>query len=266
MSAQRKSILTFGFTDVKKKTDKLRTAKCRFCGVLITDSMSTTSNFLRHIKTHSGKHEEFKWYQQGNASDGAASFKQTMPLDFSCAGHAVAATPPMENTSRCYGQSHPKQKRTVRSVVNDLIVGCSLPLSLVERPQFRRFCEVLDPSSRVMTKADVTMEIDRQYAKVKEEVIALLAKVEAVAVTLDIWSDRRMRGFLGVTAHTILDFELKTRLLACHRFLGQHTSENIFNVFENICTSFRVKEKIFYIVTDNASNMLKAFTTEFPSG
>ncbi|KAJ7303242.1 hypothetical protein JRQ81_012178 [Phrynocephalus forsythii] len=263
MSAQKKSIITFGFTDVRRKTDKLRTAKCRFCGVLITDGMSTTSNFIRHMKIHSGKHEEFKRYQQEGA---ASSSKPARFSDVRGAGPAAgaAAPPPTENASRSYGQNHPKQKKIVRSMVNDLIIGCSLPLSLVERPAFRRFCAVLDPSYRGLTRAAVTMEIDRQYAKVKEEVSALLAEAEDVAITLDLWSDRRLRGFLGVTAHAVLDFELKTRLLACHRFLGLHTSENIFGVFENVCASFRVKEKVRYLVMSRASDMRKAFATEFP--
>ncbi|XP_020670837.3 uncharacterized protein LOC110091171 isoform X1 [Pogona vitticeps] len=265
MSIPRKSIVAFGFTDVKKKTEKLRTAKCRFCGVLITDGMSTTSNFLRHIKTHSGKHEEFKRYQQEVGRDGAASSRPARFSDCQCASPVAPSAPLVENASRGYGQNHPKQKRIVRSIVNDLIIGCSLPLSLVERPQFRRFCAVLDPGSRAVTRAAVTMEIDRLYAKVKEEVMALLAKADDLAITLDIWSSRRMRGFLGVTAHAILDSELKTRLLACHRFLGRHTHENIFAVFENICASFNVKEKIRYVVTDKAGDMITAFASQFPS-
>ena len=49
-----------------------------------------------------------------------------------------------------------------------------------------------------------------------------LANVEDISVTVDIWSDRKTRGFLGITAHWLDDGEggivLKSALLACNRF------------------------------------------------
>ena len=82
---------------------------------------------------------------------------------------------------------------------------------------------------------------------------------EQISVTLDIWTDRQMRAFLGVTDHYIENFELKNTVLACRRFSGSHTGENILNQFEDILDSFSIKDKVHIAVTDNASNMKKVF-------
>lgn len=90
-----------------------------------------------------------------------------------------------------------------------------------------------------------------------------------MSVTVDIWTDRSMRGFLGVTAH-FMEIEksspsLQTVLLSCERLTGSHTGERISEKFEDICDNFNIKHKIDYIICDNTSNMRKAFTVCFPS-
>ncbi|KAJ4926019.1 hypothetical protein JOQ06_008204 [Pogonophryne albipinna] len=78
-----------------------------------------------------------------------------------------------------------------------------------------------------------------------------------------------MRGFLGVTAHYFEKdeerIELKSNLLACDRFKGSHTAERICEQFEAVCDEYSIKNKIDYIISDNAANMRKAFTVCFPT-
>ncbi|CAL9699779.1 unnamed protein product [Knipowitschia caucasica] len=78
-----------------------------------------------------------------------------------------------------------------------------------------------------------------------------------------------MRGFLGITVHWIEReterIQLKTNLLACNRFKGSHTAERICDQFEAICDEYSIKDKLDYIISDNAANMRKAFTVCFPS-
>ncbi|KAI9527581.1 hypothetical protein NQZ68_028803 [Dissostichus eleginoides] len=56
--------------------------------------------------------------------------------------------------------------------------------------------------------------------------------------------------------------ELKSNLLACDRFKGSHTAERIC---EAVCDEYSIKNKIDYIISDNAANMRKAFTVCFPT-
>ena len=96
----------------------------------------------------------------------------------------------------------------------------------------------------------------------EKEMSEKLAAIQSVNPTLDIWSDRRMRAFFGVTAHYVenrMD-ELSSALLACKRFEGSHTGDRIAAELESILDLYDIKHKIDYVLTDNAANMKKAMT------
>ena len=69
-----------------------------------------------------------------------------------------------------------------------------------------------------------------------------------------------MRSHYGVTCHLIVDFTLCSFMLACSRFHGLHNAEHIYEQFERIKTNFEITNKISFIITDNASNMIKPFS------
>ena len=92
--------------------------------------------------------------------------------------------------------------------------------------------------------------------------MTILQEAESCSVTTDVWSSRRMHSYLGVTCHFItrnkkLAFE--SVLLSCSHLWGQHTGVNILAEFEEAVEKFNILQRLFRVVTDNASNMLKAF-------
>ena len=53
MEAARPKIIQFGFKDyIVDDSKKRRTAVCKVCSSKISDTTTTTSNFIRHYKTH----------------------------------------------------------------------------------------------------------------------------------------------------------------------------------------------------------------------
>ncbi|VDI75847.1 Hypothetical predicted protein [Mytilus galloprovincialis] len=73
-----------------------------------------------------------------------------------------------------------------------------------------------------------------------------------------------MSAFLGITGHFVSDWELKSVMIACNKFKGKHTSENIGHYYEETLATFNLVDKVLCIVTDNASNMLKTFDMPLP--
>lgn len=102
--------------------------------------------------------------------------------------------------------------------------------------------------------------LHEKSSEIRENVKAVLKKAESVCLTIDLWSSRQMRGFLGITGHFILDWAMKSVMICCKRFKGRHTSENIRQEYEEVISSFEVGDKIATIVSDNAANMIKAFS------
>ena len=105
------------------------------------------------------------------------------------------------------------------------------------------------------------------YETGKLKILSLLGRQERVSITTDNWTDRSMRFFLGKTAHIIdhNDQQLKSILLSCHRFSGAYTGENIAEAFEKTIKEHNLQSNVTYAITDNATNMCKAFKVNFLS-
>lgn len=56
---------------------------------------------------------------------------------------------------------------------------------------------------------------------------------------------------------------LKSYLLTCERVHGKHTGEKIAMMFECCAEEYLIKNKINFVITDNASNRRKAFQDRF---
>ncbi|XP_048084331.1 uncharacterized protein LOC125284431 [Alosa alosa] len=104
--------------------------------------------------------------------------------------------------------------------------------------------------------------------QVKQTIVERLQSQPSVSVTVDIWSDRRLRSFLGVTAHAVHcsngSCVLEPYLLECRRFTGRHSGERISAAFEEILEEYGIAQKVCYIITDNAANMKCAFKVQMP--
>ena len=55
----------------------------------------------------------------------------------------------------------------------------------------------------------------------KKKIKGDLDCIKNISITVDIWSDRTMRGFMGVTGHYFHQSNLKSLLLSCDRFTGE---------------------------------------------
>ena len=70
-----------------------------------------------------------------------------------------------------------------------------------------------------------------KYIDVKTQTDKKFKMVNSVCVTLDIWSNRKMRSYIGITGHFILELSLESVMLACTRFKGKHSTDNIIQEY-----------------------------------
>ena len=99
-----------------------------------------------------------------------------------------------------YPASGKKQNQLVKSLVQNVIVKCGLPVSLVDNVHFRSFLADLDPCFLPPCRQTVTYSIIPQLLAAKQKEVAdLLQSVADAALTVDIWTDRRAHSFIGIT-------------------------------------------------------------------
>ena len=135
-----------------------------------------------------------------------------------------------------------------------------LPISFVSTSSFKRFMASVQPQFRIPCRQSIAdKQIPLRCAEIRSRIDALLAKAVQWCVTIDIWTNRNMEAFMGVTAHGIVNYEYESLVLACKPMTGAHTAEHIAELYDSILLDYGLTHKVSAVVSDNASNMVKAF-------
>jgi hypothetical protein len=218
---------------------------CRLCNRNYKDQNGIFSNFLKHLK----RVHRFE-YDQIFAREYECLTEEKNVEE----GGDDRATVDLTNTKY-------KQSRIILSITKNLIIRCNLPFNLVENTGFRDFMKECnfkcEPISAKKIKRDIIPLLTNKVLKTIHET---LNSINHVTLTVDGWSDRRCRSFLGITCHFINNKMMsQAYLIDFLRFKSPHTSENIKQLTEEVLERFNIKEKVFKIITDNASSMIKAY-------
>ena len=101
----------------------------------------------------------------------------------------------------------------------DLIAGDLLTLSLIGSCFFKSFASILDSRYVVPPRKHLSTKLLTEKQQIIENRMKeLLEKVDSVSIKVDLWSNRLMKGFLGITCHFIFDWSLRSLILGCKRF------------------------------------------------
>lgn len=151
-----------------------------------------------------------------------------------------------------------KQKEFNENIV-DYIVGSMKPFSTVDDAAFVKLFS-FDKDIKIMSRSTLMRRIEEKDKQVHNETVVALTEAETICTVGDIWSTKH-HGYLGMTCHWLNDkLERRGRVLACRNFKSPHTADRIA---EQICSIHEEHgldvNKIISTITDNASNMVKAF-------
>ena len=236
--------------------------KCKYCAKEISGSAKATSNWWKHLVSYIYIYIYIYYIYTCTRiflTQRRAHAEVLKKEQFNC-GHQSMSL--FAHPQKRYDAKHPKQKQVTDALV-DFIAEDLMPLHLVDSLRFQKLLKSLDPqyslpSRKHLSTNLLTKKYDHLKAKVKEH----LKNVLVVNLTIDLWSNRQLRSYLGITAHYITtEWRLEHIVLACNRVRGRHTAENIHCWFEEVISGFDISEKVKHTITDSASNVKKAFTT-----
>ena len=99
----------------------------------------------------------------------------------------------------------------------------------------------------------------------EEEMRHQLACLSHVYLTIDLWTNRNMSSFLGITVHFIdATWKLCSFVLAADSFLEKHIACNIAKAYDDVIKKFKLTSKVTKVISDKASSMVKAFQISLP--
>lgn len=123
-----------------------------------------------------------------------------------------------------------RQKRLNNSLI-EMIVGDLQPFSIVEDTGFRNFTAALDPTYQMPSRTTLSRSLLPQiFETCVEKVQKLLNSSEHITLTTDTWTSVATEGYMAVTAHFLIEWEMKSCLLNCFKISGRHTAENLRNL------------------------------------
>lgn len=241
-------------------------ASCCLCNTAVKKSGDSTFNFIRHVKRHHPSAYN-DWKKNLAAKQEQTNLKQT--------SIKIAMMSPRGTK---YAHDHPRQISLAKMVTNDLIIGLALPLSIVERSEFLHAMATVDQMFIVPSRRKLARDVlPKLVGAVEAELKQICKASQFVSLTFDIWTDRRMRSFYAITVHLIDQCLFKSHLLAfkyisgmffnftceCDPLIffcsGSHTGEKLLQAYEETTAQYGVESKVVRLITDNASNNLKAF-------
>ncbi|CAF4700822.1 unnamed protein product [Rotaria socialis] len=125
---------------------------------------------------------------------------------------------------------------------------------------FKHFMLDVDPKYNMINRRDITRNfLPVMYKSCIKKLQEVCNRSNYIGLTLDAWSDRRMRSYFGVTLHAIVDDHYKTYLLSFERLTGKHSGEKLAAEFDRVTQLYNLKDKLVRIITDNASNNQATF-------
>ena len=88
-----------------------------------------------------------------------------------------------------------------------------------------------------------------------EKMQGLLQNGDGLILSADNWTSRRGHSFLGIDGM----FRGHTVLLGFEHIQGHHNANRIYQKYESVLKYWNMQRRVIRVVTDSASNMIKAF-------
>ena len=110
----------------------------------------------------------------------------------------------------------------------------------------------------------LSQEIDEVMSTLKKNIMPYILNVRRINICTDLWSKKGMTAsFIGVTAHFFSEHQRHNVTLAVRQMPSPHTADNILIMVKLVLADWNIPlNKVGNTITDNGSNMIKAFKEE----
>ena len=157
----------------------------------------------------------------------------------------------------------PERKRVLHAAAVDCILRDGLPFGLFRRPGMSKFLQTAVPGYVGPHRTTIRQKIAAIYSSYTIKLRSVLANIDFLALTCDLWRSSKRVYFISLTGHLFTKtYESVPIVLGCRRVVGRHLSSIIQRYITFELNRLNIKqEQIISITTDNGSEMKKATST-----
>ena len=244
--------------DYFKYDEALGKTVCHVCEANIKGKFST--NLKAHLKAkHSHQYEELL-QKEKDVKEKEASISKRSQCSFNGQQQSQQTLAQVLQKGKKYDRDHPQYKKITRKLAI-FVASSSAPNSIVENPEFRSLLEEANNQYVVPSRYLLGNEIDHVISELKGNMVSFISKARRINICTDLWSKKGMTAsFLGVTAHFFADHQRHNVTIAVKQMPSPHTADNILKIVNGILADWNIPlDKVGNTITDNGSNMVKAF-------
>ena len=139
----------------------------------------------------------------------------------------------------------------------DYIIRAEQPFNMMETHEYLETIQTLiNPQFKGWSGNTVKRGIMKKFQTERENFKIYFANFEGkICLTYDIWTSLMHRGFLCITAHYIdSKWMLNKRIISFKTINIPHSGKNIATLINDEIIDLSIRDKIFTITLDNASN------------
>ncbi|KAF7827215.1 putative AC transposase [Senna tora] len=137
----------------------------------------------------------------------------------------------------------------------EAIIFHEYPLAMADHIKFRKFISNLQPLFKMVTRNTINSDILKIHETATESFKKLLAtNTGRIAITTDMWTSRKKKGYMSLTAHFIDDnWRLQSLLLRFLYVPTPHTMDVLADTLLKGLMSWNLEAKLSTITVDNCS-------------
>uniref|UniRef100_H3AMQ2 HAT C-terminal dimerisation domain-containing protein n=1 Tax=Latimeria chalumnae TaxID=7897 RepID=H3AMQ2_LATCH len=231
-------------------------SKCNICGYKVPKK-SAGNNWKHLEKHHYHEYQEYKRVRQKKEQQATPPFGRRNLLPAS--GKQLTLAESLQ-PKKLYSANDPKQQE-ITSALAMAFSANSLLHSLIEDELFQFALSVMDSRYVFPARDGMKKAIRGETEKLKEEMAERL-KAHKISICVDLSKQSLSDSYIGITVH-FCDKEKNSLcriLLALCTIEEQHTAEVICREVKKCLEEWKIPDsKVRCIVTDNGSNVIKAF-------
>ncbi|CAF3680339.1 unnamed protein product [Rotaria sordida] len=172
----------------------------------------------------------------------------------------------LSNNSTIFKKSiNIQMKKRLDELAYQTIIEDGRTFDDLRKPGISRLLQEIVPGYKAPTRRTVQRQLKRLHNNHEQILLTELKYIDALAVTTDLWSDKKVNSYMCLTGHYInSDSKLTSKVLSFTIFPERHTGEHISYTIKKQLKRLQVYEKTNVITCDGASNMKKSFNTLKP--